>query len=276
MITVFLKRSLRQIVALIARYLPTLKCKRLGIRYEVDLKEVIDFNIFFYKWEPETVGFITNNTEKFKTIIEVGGNSGAHTLLLAKHLNKTGTATVHTFEPSAYAREKLYRNLSLNNQLRSKIIVNPQICGSKSQIIAEKKVRSSWSSSGTGQVVKDETLVNYPVISLDDYGKSMKIDQIDLIKIDVDGAELDVLSGLKDTLRKQQPVIYIEINNLSAEHVIAVYTYLSGFDYRIYSLENSDASSGPLDLNGIETKLGSASHRNFVCTPKGKRDIYPI
>ena len=48
---------------------------------------------------------------------------------------------------------------------------------------------------------------------IDDYVKSKGVDRIDFIKIDVEGFELEVLRGAKQTIERCKPVIYCEVNH---------------------------------------------------------------
>src|SRR5262245_45307471 len=102
-----------------AKLRPHHDCIRGGIRYRLDLSEVIDLGIFVGGWEPRTIGFLRRNVLAGQTVIEVGSNVGAHTLILARLVGPQGK--VFGFEPTDYALAKLRFNLSMNPDLAKRV-----------------------------------------------------------------------------------------------------------------------------------------------------------
>jgi hypothetical protein len=67
------------------------------------------------------------------------------------------------------------------------------------------------------------------VVSIDSLGE-----QPTLIKIDVEGMELDVLEGAARTIAEFKPILYVENNPTPVEESIAVLEWLRGIDYDLY------------------------------------------
>ena len=65
-----------------------------------------------------------------------------------------------------------------------------------------------------------------PVYKADELVKQLKIENISIIKIDVEGAELDVIKGLKSTIEKFQPTIHCELANIPLEESDSNYNYI--------------------------------------------------
>ena len=89
---------------------------------------------------------------------------------------------------------------------------------------------------------------------LDEWKSKEGIDNIELVKFDVQGAELNVLRGMKSTLESQHPALLIEVHpqglknfGFSAPDIIALLTEL---DYRIEPVDKRkiDFSRGDLTL----------------------------
>lgn len=55
------------------------------------------------------------------------------------------------------------------------------------------------------------------MVSLDEYVRTHKISRVDLIKVDVEGAEMDVLIGAERTLRDKRPIVVVEFNTADAQ-----------------------------------------------------------
>ena len=171
---------------------------RNSINYCINLREGIDLGIFLGIKNEESISNIkkiTNINEK-KTIIDIGANIGSVSLPLAKMFKNS---TIISIEPTVYAFSKLKKNISLNPNLKSRISLHNIFISNKNKIIRE--VHSSWNFSNNDEKHKIHlgTLkkTSLKTKKLDDI--CSKIKNIEFIKIDVDGHELDVLkSGKKN------------------------------------------------------------------------------
>jgi hypothetical protein len=80
-------------------------------------------------------------------------------------------------------------------------------------------------------------------ITLDYFIKNNKINNIGLIKIDVEGAELDVLKGMQKTLDKLHPPVLIEFNNprtkLAGHTLNELYDFITRYNYQAFRLKNN-------------------------------------
>jgi FkbM family methyltransferase len=94
-------------------------CRR-GIAYEPDLSEGIDLAIYLGgMFERRTAIALGKLVEPSSLVLDIGANIGAHTLPLAKLVGPEGR--VMAFEPTAFAFQKLRRNLDLNPSLASRV-----------------------------------------------------------------------------------------------------------------------------------------------------------
>jgi hypothetical protein len=66
-----------------------------------------------------------------------------------------------------------------------------------------------------------------PMVSLD----SLKLERLDLVKLDVEGMELDVLRGARATMEKHRPVMCIEV--LKSDPA-AIEAFLKELGYRVF------------------------------------------
>lgn len=139
--------------------------------------------------------------------LDVGANHGVVAKAMASVVDPTGT--VHAFEP----------NERLHAQLRSIAGVQVHACavGASEQelklfIPRKNDTISSLSynaivASATDEELTDIRTETVPVRTIDSFG----FKRVNLIKIDAQGAELDVLKGALATLRRCRPVIIIEV-----------------------------------------------------------------
>jgi len=178
-------------------------CKRNNINYNLNLEEVIDLYIFIFgKFESEIVDTALKlNLSKKKIIIDIGANIGAQTLQFA---NQFKYSIVYSIEPTNYAYKKLINNLELNPFLYKRIkpfqlYINDIDC-------KPKKVHSSWSLTSNKKKHKEhkgieKSISNSKNVSLDKFILKNNINNVDFIKLDVDGSELKVLQSEPRTFR---------------------------------------------------------------------------
>ena len=104
-----------------------------------------------------------------------------------------------------YSQSK--ENLLINNITNVKLI--NKALGSKKAFVRTKMHNNHSRGCIYTEIVDDNFGIEQ--IKLD----SLELDNIDYIKIDVEGNELDVLKGAIDTIIKNKPIIELEYNNLS-------------------------------------------------------------
>lgn len=136
--------------------------------------------------------------DKSSLVVEVGANMGAHTLALA------GLAgTVVAFEPQRIVFQVLCGNLALNSV--ANVVAIPAAVGEQ-EGRTHIPFASPWHHCNYGGIQTGDAGESVPVRTLD----AMNLPALDFLKLDCEGAELRVLIGARETIRKYQPVIYLE------------------------------------------------------------------
>ncbi len=134
-------------------------------------------------------------------ILDIGANIGNHSLFMAS----IGKCKVISFEPNKQLAESLRRSIEINKLSNNIQLVQKGVGRKKS--FANFKDNISFNLGAQSLSITDDNDGAIEVITLD----SIEIhDNIILIKIDVEGMELDVLKGAKNTLIEHKPVLYLE------------------------------------------------------------------
>ena len=183
------------------------------IKWNLDLDEAIDLSIYVFGSFERKISNIKKLLSKKKdslTIIDIGANIGSVSLLLA---NTFENCKIYAIEPTNYAYNKLLNNLNLNKELKDKVFLRQSFITNKNK---PQKVWSSWNFDKSNNKHKKhlgdlKEVKQNSYISLDQFVKHENLKNVDFIKIDVDGYELDVLTSGKEFLRNNKPVIFIEI-----------------------------------------------------------------
>ena len=76
--------------------------------------------------------------------------------------------------------------------------------------IAVSAANIGWNTMVPGFMHEDHEVVRVPVLVFDDYARTHGLERIDLIKIDVEGYELPVLAGMRETLLRLLPMVHLE------------------------------------------------------------------
>lgn len=140
-------------------------------------------------------------------IVDVGANIGATVSVAAALLPG---ATITALEPSPRALRCLRETVQAN-EIGDRVNIIPQAVGKErsTATLAECDFLAGSHFVQKGHGFAEEEQISVPVIPLDD----LDIQHVDLIKIDVEGFELDVLRGATETIRRHAPAIVLEFNS---------------------------------------------------------------
>ena len=143
-------------------------------------------------------------------ILDIGAHVGFTVLPVAKQIG--GEGVVHAFEPSRINAKKLKEAVRLN-EFRN-VVIHEVLVGEKSQ-----KERAFYEKSdicGTNSISDFNSEQGYqtklvPQVSLDDFCTQRAVAP-DLIKIDVEGAEIEVLKGGERFFSSSTPEIFLSVH----------------------------------------------------------------
>jgi FkbM family methyltransferase len=166
-------------------------------------------------WSPEETDLLARLVAPGQTVLDVGANMGSHTLAFCNFVGATGR--VHAFEPQRIMYQAMVASVAMNSWTN---------VHSHMKLVGAKRGRMRLPS------VSYEALSNFGMVSLapdreraksltyldDEVGEevemitldSLKLPACHLIKIDVEGMEIDVLRGATETIKAHRPLIYME------------------------------------------------------------------
>lgn len=163
---------------------------------------------------------------KGKIIWDIGAHIGYHSLGFARVIGNTGK--VLAFEPNKANRERLLINFSKNTTLQKSLKLMPFALADKKGVqnfSSTSDIDSAKSSGGyLSSVIPPLGQESYQgfstyrvkVETIDNIIKKSPQLKPDIIKLDVEGAEAQVLKGGINTLKKYHPYILIEVHNIQA------------------------------------------------------------
>lgn len=154
--------------------------------------------------------------------IDVGAHIGTHTLWFAGIMNKK----VVCFEPFPKNWEKLIKNIRLqNSSVQSRIIPRNTAVGNSSGFV--RMALDTPDNTGMAKVIEGthHDSVKVAQVTID----SQNLKEVGLIKIDVEGKEMEVLLGAEKTIAECSPLLYVEARDSAAEASLLEWAHAHGY-----------------------------------------------
>ncbi len=185
-----------------------------GCIVSCDLQDHVQRHIYFWGvYEPIESYLFTMILKDGMTVIDAGANIGQYSILASTIVGDKGS--VHSFEPVPSTFDQLQTNV-LNNKLTN-INLNQSALykenGTITLSLSEEMSRNIGSYSVGANNPK--TAVKSSTMCLDDYISKQNISKVNLIKMDIEGSEASALLGMTQTLKRDHPMLLIEINRLA-------------------------------------------------------------
>ena len=194
-------------------------------------------------------------------VIEAGANIGAHTVHIAKLVGASGI--VFAFEPQRIIFQLLCANLALN-EVHNVHAIHAAVgreMGKTNVPLQDYAVEQNFAGiamrdSGAGEDIG--------VFKLD----NLLLPSLRLLKVDVEGMEIDVLIGARELIRRYRPVLYVE--NDRQAHSEEMITLIDALSYNMWW--HLPALFNPANFAGNATNLfPNVISVNLLCFPKEMR-----
>ena len=239
--------------------------------FKIKVDPVIDNGveraIYYYgTYEKGTLDVIGKILREGDTFIDVGANIGIMSLYSGIKAGNTGK--VISFEPNPKTRQILKDNIQLNNL--KNIQIEEFALSSESK---KSKIYDRWDiNRGGATLIKPDNSDQGYDISEISFTEYINKEKVSIIKIDVEGFELEVLKGAKEYLEtsRNPPVLIVEFsfnrnNSFGKGTVLPLYNYIKDLscNYRLFKAIKGKERISPL----VEIKKESdiPQHDNIYC-----------
>lgn len=197
-----------------------------------------EFEDYYFDCEMQTKSWLLHNLTAESVFLDIGANVGVHTLTATRVIGENGM--IIAVEPTN-TREMLIRNLKLSSDnVNCKVKIVSKAVSNKDETRVDK-IYKIW-----GQ--KPE-LEKWEFTTIDSIVNNEKCNRLDVIKIDVDGYELEALEGAQHIIKKFRPKVIVEINEalktrgISADAIFKFFLDLRYTDVTLLDQENYAFSS---------------------------------
>ena len=189
--------------------------------------------------EPETVAWLETNMQPGDTLYDIGANVGGYSLIACAIVQ--ANCTVYAFEPSFTTFATLGRNIMLNN-FQKAIIPFHIALSSKTALVhfaySDLEPGSAFHGINTTQVGKSPHQSNMIQLMLsyriDDLVTQFGLRKPNLIKLDVDGHELQVLQGAQQILASPElRSVLVEVDYDQGERRDSILNMLQKYGFKL-------------------------------------------
>ena len=248
--------------------------------FQLNVDPIVDNGVeralyYYGTYEKGTLDIIGKILKKGDVFVDVGANIGLMSIYAALIVGREGN--VFAFEPNPNTKDLLIENMSLNK------IKNIKVEGlALSSETKKSKIYDRWDvNRGGASLIKPSNPTQSYDIQETTFSEYFNSNQdIKLIKIDVEGFELEVLKGAKAFIlnTKTPPILIVEFSsmrvNTFGKNTEPLYDFLKDLNhYRIFqSVRGKERTSKLIE---IKDKKDLPKHDNIYCFTNEHLDELP-
>tara|TARA_B110000208_G_scaffold191711_2_gene259723 strand:- start:3347 stop:4123 length:777 start_codon:yes stop_codon:yes gene_type:complete len=179
-------------------------------------------------WESWMHNYFKKYSDKNKICLDIGANIGTHSIILSNYFLK-----VYSFEPQIDNYNILLKNIKINN-CKNIISFNKGLSNKEANLkmkCFDKNKKNNIGAIGISKDI-DKGCESIKTITLD----SLNINNINFIKIDIEGHEYQAFLGGLKTLKKNKPTIIFEEHNYNSN----IFKLLNSLNYNIRKISISN------------------------------------
>jgi FkbM family methyltransferase len=236
----------------------------LSPRYHID-RDILAFGCY----DTELHLAIERVVQPGMVCMDIGAHFGEVALHMAARAGKNGR--VYAFEPEPQTYERLIKHAE-RNERRMPIVTSPLALSDRTGPSVLYAMDGDADNQGLGSLLNSRPQLTQQIevqsSTLDAFVKAQKLERLDVIKIDIQGAEIRCLRGAHETLRRFNPILFLEISPADLKsggwdsrdlcEVLEVY------GYAIYRLKKGVAGK-PINPRTVKKDFCAS---NVFCTKK--------
>ncbi|MBL8553127.1 MAG: FkbM family methyltransferase [Phenylobacterium sp.] len=204
------------------------------------------------------------------TVVEAGANVGAFTLAMARACHP---GPLYAFEPQQRVFQILCANLAMNGI--ENVVASPDACGRAPgrATIPPLDYAAQNNFGGVSLSAADRPGQSVRITPLDE----LALPACGLVKADVEGFEVEVIEGARETIARCRPLLYVE--NDRREHRDTLIRLIHSLGYRLFW--HRPALASPQNFNGVQRAIFDRNYvsTNMLCIPHERgthTDLEPI
>ncbi len=233
----------------------------LGYRMELDLSEYIQRSIYFFGYYERGLAlYFQSLLRPGMVVVDAGANVGQYSLIASQSVGNQGV--VYAFEPEPGNFARFSRNLGLNDIQNVRLFRSAldEKAGSATLFLSEEQ-RAAHNAGGFALRHREDAttaVAEVNVLRLDSVLEETT--RFDLMKIDTEGAELNVLRGAAASLARFKPCILLEADDHNTASfgysTLDIKRFLAELGYSLFRAEEHGRNSVSLVPASLDIKEG--------------------
>lgn len=226
--------------------------------------------------EPGTTLMLIDLVREARCFVDVGANLGWFTVVAGLHM-KAGE--VHAFEMEDLSCDLVRRNVALNGLERVNVVLSA--VGAEEGEVSYPRRPDETEPNPTRRLSapkperrarrRGKELVRVPMISLDRYFQGRET-WPDVVKIDVEGADLQVLRGMAQIIAQAKPVLLLEVHPKSlrvfSHSVQDVMSFLEEAGYDVQLIDEFRKPGSATAMRPVADPAALAENSMLLCRPR--------
>jgi FkbM family methyltransferase len=182
-------------------------------------------------YEPQTLSFIKRNCKEGDTVFDLGAHLGLITVVTAQCVGPGGK--VISFEPTPFTNKILRRTVRINGMQKMVEVRNEAVSSVTGHATFHDTNNQASNANSLVRGPHTHHALEVATISLDDFAEQRNLRPA-VIKIDVEGSELDVLRGGSRLIRRVRPALWLALHpdaiNASGATLQDIWDFLRAHD----------------------------------------------
>lgn len=181
--------------------------------------------------EPVATQLLCHTLKPGMNVVDIGSNLGYYTLLECRHIGDNGKVVVIEPHPENFCI--LWKNVT-RNQYQQKVIfyqaaVTTHSCTGR--LYTSKKYNLH---SLTSSMLNTENYIEVSTYTLDEIVEQIAL-PIHLIRMDIEGHEVEAIQGMHKTIKRDKPLLFIELHPfiVGGDAIVGVLKQLQDFGYEV-------------------------------------------
>lgn len=239
---------------------------------------VSEYADLYGEWQETEVALFRDLLRPHSNVIEVGAHIGMHSVPLSRIASR---GRVICFEPQRIIHQILAANCALNNctNVDTEHMAVGDYTGDVE--IPCSTYDDAWNYgsfsivegfNAEGRFTGEQWMEKVRVTRLDDHPLAAGLEALRLLKIDVEGLEVNVLDGAQELIKRHRPCLFVENNRAQTGDLLIQKIESLSYDSYWFCSERFS----PRNFNGETRKVGGGDY-NMVCFPReGRVDPGPM
>jgi FkbM family methyltransferase len=228
------------------------------------------YKLFKYRQDAFEINLIRKYLPVNGVALDIGANIGFYAAILSKIVGPSGK--VHCFEPDLTN----FRHLQNAMKPDRNVIINNTAVGAVTEKLKMYTSKNLNVDHRTYEPEEYDQVHEIEAISIDDYLKPGSM--VDLIKMDIQGFEMQAIKGMKRTLLENPDVTLLSEFwpyglKKSGSSVVAYFDFLLEHHFKVYLLEKNSLHKLGIDRVMQLQQLGEKHYFNILATRKNAAEV---